>query len=89
MTYATTYNPQGTVTLTDGSGLANVVVETGNAATATVVTTEDYANVMHAIEVSIGSCISCPNIFSRLLLPCLRAGLGLEIWALRAQLWFG
>ena len=53
VTYATTYNPQGTVTLTDGSGLANVVVETGNAATATVVTSEDYANVMHAIEVNL------------------------------------
>ena len=53
VTYATTYNPQGTVTLTDGSGLANVVVETGNQTSTTVVSSEDYSNVMHAIEVWI------------------------------------
>jgi hypothetical protein len=52
VTYATTYtNPQGQVTLTDASGLANVVVETGNQTSTTVVSTEDYNNVMHAIEV--------------------------------------
>jgi hypothetical protein len=39
------------VTLTDGSGLANVVVETGNQSSTTVVSNDDYSNVMHAIEV--------------------------------------
>jgi hypothetical protein len=49
VTYATTYNPQATVTLTDGSGLANVVVETGNQ---TSVTSDDYTSVIHTIEVN-------------------------------------
>jgi hypothetical protein len=48
VTYATTYDPRGTVTLTDGSGLANVVVETGNQ---TSVTSDDYTSVIHTIEV--------------------------------------